>query len=132
MCATFLPQELRERVLRGKYRIPFYMSTDCENLLKKFLILNPTKRGTLEVRGVPGVVWGALQCSRGTPSISWHGSGHLWSTPKSSRHPQHNPSCPWRASPPLKMALGDHRDPKGDLRKILNVTPRRPPNVGTA
>lgn len=43
-------QELRERVLRGKYRIPFYMSTDCENLLKKFLILNPSKRGSLEVR----------------------------------------------------------------------------------
>lgn len=42
-------QELRERVLRGKYRIPFYMSTDCENLLKKFLILNPSKRGSLEV-----------------------------------------------------------------------------------
>ena len=47
--SLFLPQELRERVLRGKYRIPFYMSTDCENLLKKFLILNPSKRGTLEV-----------------------------------------------------------------------------------
>ncbi|XP_073410659.1 serine/threonine-protein kinase MARK2-like [Dendrobates tinctorius] len=43
-------KELRERVLRGKYRIPFYMSTDCENLLKKFLILNPSKRGTLEVK----------------------------------------------------------------------------------
>lgn len=42
-------QELRERVLRGKYRIPFYMSTDCENLLKKFLVLNPTKRASLEV-----------------------------------------------------------------------------------
>ncbi|XP_033030797.1 serine/threonine-protein kinase MARK2 isoform X3 [Lacerta agilis] len=41
-------KERRERVLRGKYRIPFYMSTDCENLLKKFLILNPSKRGTLE------------------------------------------------------------------------------------
>ncbi|KAM6895057.1 serine/threonine-protein kinase MARK2 isoform 12-T12 [Lycodopsis pacificus] len=41
-------KELRERVLRGKYRIPFYMSTDCENLLKKFLILNPSKRGSLE------------------------------------------------------------------------------------
>nr|CAB3263651.1 MAP/microtubule affinity-regulating kinase 3 [Phallusia mammillata] len=40
-------KELRERVLRGKYRIPFYMSTDCEQLLKKFLILNPSKRGTL-------------------------------------------------------------------------------------
>lgn len=42
-------QELRERVLRGKYRIPFYMSTDCENLLKRFLVLNPTKRASLEV-----------------------------------------------------------------------------------
>ncbi|XP_076097817.1 MAP/microtubule affinity-regulating kinase 3-like isoform X10 [Mytilus galloprovincialis] len=41
-------KELRERVLRGKYRIPFYMSTDCENLLKKFLVLNPTKRASLE------------------------------------------------------------------------------------
>ncbi|KAJ8959368.1 hypothetical protein NQ318_022054 [Aromia moschata] len=35
--------ELRERVLRGKYRIPFYMSTDYENLLKKFLVLNPRR-----------------------------------------------------------------------------------------
>jgi MAP/microtubule affinity-regulating kinase len=42
-------RELRERVLRGKYRIPFYMSTDCENLLKKFLVLNPLKRASLEV-----------------------------------------------------------------------------------
>ena len=46
----YSPQELRERVLRGKYRIPFYMSTDCENLLKKFLVLNPMKRASLEVR----------------------------------------------------------------------------------
>uniref|UniRef100_A0AAY4DJT4 non-specific serine/threonine protein kinase n=1 Tax=Denticeps clupeoides TaxID=299321 RepID=A0AAY4DJT4_9TELE len=41
-------KELRERVLRGKYRIPFYMSTDCENLLKKLLVLTPGKRGSLE------------------------------------------------------------------------------------
>uniref|UniRef100_A0A8B9GTN0 non-specific serine/threonine protein kinase n=1 Tax=Astyanax mexicanus TaxID=7994 RepID=A0A8B9GTN0_ASTMX len=41
-------KELRERVLRGKYRIPFYMSTDCENLLKRLLVLNPVKRGSLE------------------------------------------------------------------------------------
>ncbi|CAF0992093.1 unnamed protein product [Adineta steineri] len=41
-------KELRERVLRGKYRIPFYMSTDCETLLKKFLVLNPTRRAALE------------------------------------------------------------------------------------
>ena len=42
-------KELRERVLRGKYRIPFYMSTDCEALLKKLLVLNPEKRSSLEV-----------------------------------------------------------------------------------
>ncbi|CAB1348721.1 unnamed protein product, partial [Coregonus sp. 'balchen'] len=42
--------ELRERVLRGKYRVPFYMSTDCEGILRRFLVLNPTKRCTLEVR----------------------------------------------------------------------------------
>lgn len=49
LSAVSVLQELRERVLRGKYRIPFYMSTDCENLLKRFLVLNPAKRGTLEV-----------------------------------------------------------------------------------
>lgn len=48
-CFLCLLKELRERVLRGKYRIPFYMSTDCENLLKKLLVLNPIKRGSLEV-----------------------------------------------------------------------------------
>lgn len=31
-----------------RFRIPFYMSTDCENLLKKFLVLNPAKRASLE------------------------------------------------------------------------------------
>uniref|UniRef100_A0A1I8IG50 non-specific serine/threonine protein kinase n=2 Tax=Macrostomum lignano TaxID=282301 RepID=A0A1I8IG50_9PLAT len=41
-------KELRERVLRGKYRIPFYMSTDCETLLKRMLVLNPLKRHSLE------------------------------------------------------------------------------------
>ena len=40
-------KELREKVLRGKYRIPFYMSTDCENLLKRFLVLTPTRRSAL-------------------------------------------------------------------------------------
>uniref|UniRef100_A0A8C6SY25 MAP/microtubule affinity-regulating kinase 3 n=1 Tax=Neogobius melanostomus TaxID=47308 RepID=A0A8C6SY25_9GOBI len=41
-------KELRERVLRGKYRVPFYMSTDCEVILRRFLVLNPTKRCSLE------------------------------------------------------------------------------------
>lgn len=37
-------------MLRGKYRVPFYMSTDCEGILRRFLVLNPAKRCTLEVR----------------------------------------------------------------------------------
>eukprot|EP00043_Microstomoeca_roanoka_P010609 m.100556 g.100556 ORF g.100556 m.100556 type:complete len:586 (-) comp14942_c3_seq1:121-1878(-) len=40
-------KDLRARVLRGKYRIPFFMSTECEDLLKKFLVLNPTRRTNL-------------------------------------------------------------------------------------
>eukprot|EP00045_Choanoeca_perplexa_P009187 m.87635 g.87635 ORF g.87635 m.87635 type:complete len:607 (+) comp14787_c0_seq1:264-2084(+) len=40
-------KELRDRVVRGKYRIPFYMSTDCERLLRRFLVLVPSKRCNL-------------------------------------------------------------------------------------
>ncbi|KAI3364698.1 hypothetical protein L3Q82_011480 [Scortum barcoo] len=47
-------KELRERVLRGKYRIPFYMSTDCENLLKRFLVLNPPSTEPRETRDSGG------------------------------------------------------------------------------
>lgn len=50
-------KELRDRVLRGKYRIPFYMTTDCENLLKKFLVLNPAKRASLEVSVLLPFAW---------------------------------------------------------------------------
>ncbi|VDQ03741.1 unnamed protein product [Trichobilharzia regenti] len=40
--------ELRERVLRGTYRVPYYMTHECEMLLKKMLVLNPAKRITLQ------------------------------------------------------------------------------------
>lgn len=40
-------RELRERVLKGKYRIPFYMSTECEQLLKRFLVIAPSRRANL-------------------------------------------------------------------------------------
>ncbi|KAJ3091008.1 Map microtubule affinity-regulating kinase [Quaeritorhiza haematococci] len=54
--------KLRARVLAGKFKIPFYMSTemkpdssfypllalDCERLIKRMLVLDPTKRATLE------------------------------------------------------------------------------------
>ena len=67
-------RELRERVLKGKYRIPFYMSTDCENLLKKFLVLNPNKRATLETimkdrwMNTGSVYWSLLTTEIGKPS----------------------------------------------------------------
>ena len=40
--------ELRERVLKCQYRIPFFLSTECENLLKGQLVVEPEKRLTLE------------------------------------------------------------------------------------
>ncbi|CAH8587993.1 unnamed protein product [Schistosoma turkestanicum] len=41
-------KELRERVLRGTYRVPYYMTHECEMLLKKMLVLNPSKRISLQ------------------------------------------------------------------------------------
>ncbi|KAL3884296.1 hypothetical protein ACJMK2_024444 [Sinanodonta woodiana] len=40
-------QMLRDRVLSGRFRIPFFMSTDCENLIRRMLVLEPTKRFTI-------------------------------------------------------------------------------------
>ncbi|ORY53561.1 Pkinase-domain-containing protein [Rhizoclosmatium globosum] len=42
-------QEMRESVCRGKYRIPFYLSDQCEKLLRKFLVRDPFKRSTLDL-----------------------------------------------------------------------------------
>ncbi|XP_044578560.1 serine/threonine-protein kinase SIK2-like [Cotesia glomerata] len=40
-------QSLRDRVLSGRFRIPYFMSTDCESLIRKMLVLEPTKRYTI-------------------------------------------------------------------------------------
>ncbi|KAK0098691.1 hypothetical protein PV326_005102 [Microctonus aethiopoides] len=40
-------QSLRDRVLSGRFRIPYFMSTDCESLVRKMLVLEPTKRYTI-------------------------------------------------------------------------------------
>ncbi|XP_045479260.1 serine/threonine-protein kinase SIK2-like isoform X2 [Harmonia axyridis] len=37
-------QALRDRVLSGRFRIPYFMSSDCESLIRKMLVLEPTKR----------------------------------------------------------------------------------------
>ncbi|KAK3107528.1 hypothetical protein FSP39_016792 [Pinctada imbricata] len=37
-------QMLRDRVLQGRFRIPFFMSTDCEHLIRRMLVRDPSKR----------------------------------------------------------------------------------------
>merc|ERR1719342_707740 len=37
-------QSLRDRVLSGRFRIPFFMSSDCESLIRRILVLDPQKR----------------------------------------------------------------------------------------
>lgn len=37
-------QALRDRVLSGRFRIPYFMSSDCESLIRKMLVLEPCKR----------------------------------------------------------------------------------------
>lgn len=41
-------QSLRDRVLSGRFRIPFFMSSDCESLIRKMLVLDPTRRYTID------------------------------------------------------------------------------------
>uniref|UniRef100_A0A8B9RIF6 non-specific serine/threonine protein kinase n=1 Tax=Astyanax mexicanus TaxID=7994 RepID=A0A8B9RIF6_ASTMX len=38
---------LRQRVTEGRFRIPFFMSEDCENLIRKMLVVDPAKRITV-------------------------------------------------------------------------------------
>uniref|UniRef100_F6W0L0 non-specific serine/threonine protein kinase n=1 Tax=Monodelphis domestica TaxID=13616 RepID=F6W0L0_MONDO len=38
---------LRQRVLEGRFRIPFYMSQDCETLIRRMLVVDPAKRITI-------------------------------------------------------------------------------------
>ncbi|MCL4160433.1 UNVERIFIED_CONTAM: hypothetical protein GTU68_034726, partial [Idotea baltica] len=41
-------RELKENIFRCRYKIPFFMSTDCEFLLKKMIVFNPKLRSSLE------------------------------------------------------------------------------------
>uniref|UniRef100_A0A0A1XES8 non-specific serine/threonine protein kinase n=1 Tax=Zeugodacus cucurbitae TaxID=28588 RepID=A0A0A1XES8_ZEUCU len=40
-------QSLRDRVLSGRFRIPFFMSSDCEHLIRRMLVLEPSRRYTI-------------------------------------------------------------------------------------
>ncbi|XP_045134341.1 serine/threonine-protein kinase SIK2-like [Portunus trituberculatus] len=39
---------LRDRVLSGRFRIPYFMSSDCEQLVRKMLVLDPARRYTVQ------------------------------------------------------------------------------------
>ncbi|XP_061392886.1 serine/threonine-protein kinase par-1 [Musca vetustissima] len=41
-------QSLRDRVLSGRFRIPFFMSSECEHLIRRMLVLEPSRRYTIE------------------------------------------------------------------------------------
>ena len=41
-------QELRSRVLSGRYRIPYFLSRNCESLIQRILVLDPVKRYTVQ------------------------------------------------------------------------------------
>uniref|UniRef100_A0A182N648 non-specific serine/threonine protein kinase n=1 Tax=Anopheles dirus TaxID=7168 RepID=A0A182N648_9DIPT len=41
-------QSLRDRVLSGRFRIPFFMSSDCESLIRKMLVLDPARRFSID------------------------------------------------------------------------------------
>ncbi|XP_060106438.1 serine/threonine-protein kinase SIK2 isoform X2 [Heteronotia binoei] len=38
---------LRQRVLEGRFRIPYFMSEECEHLIRRMLVLDPAKRLTI-------------------------------------------------------------------------------------
>src|ERR1700689_1282903 len=38
---------LRNRVTAGKFRIPFFMSSNCEHLIRHILVVDPSKRLTI-------------------------------------------------------------------------------------
>lgn len=54
MLAGYLPfcdpdtSQLYKKVLSGSFRFPTWMSSDAKDLISKILVINPTKRATLE------------------------------------------------------------------------------------
>ncbi|KAL1455541.1 hypothetical protein WDU94_009630 [Cyamophila willieti] len=51
---------LKQRILFGKFRIPFYMSAECEHLIRNMLVLDPTRRLTLTQ--ISNHKWMAMNC----------------------------------------------------------------------
>ncbi|XP_075703371.1 serine/threonine-protein kinase SIK1 [Rhinoderma darwinii] len=69
---------LRQRVLEGRFRIPYYMSQDCESLLRRMLVVEPGKR--LNIAQIRHHRW--FQCAS-PPQPSLHNDPP---TPKPCEH----------------------------------------------
>ncbi|KAL0973018.1 hypothetical protein UPYG_G00197810 [Umbra pygmaea] len=53
---------LRQRVLEGRFRIPYFMTEDCEHLIRRMLVLDPSKR--LSVAQIKEHKWMSLDVPR--------------------------------------------------------------------
>lgn len=51
--------DLKRRVLQGRFRIPFFMSSDCENLIRHMLVVDVNKRYTInQIKGDRWIIQG--------------------------------------------------------------------------
>ncbi|KAJ8280626.1 hypothetical protein GJAV_G00057040 [Gymnothorax javanicus] len=58
---------LRQRVLEGRFRIPYFMTEDCEHLIRRMLVLDPCKR--LSVAQIKEHRWMALEVPVQRPTL---------------------------------------------------------------
>uniref|UniRef100_A0A8C6T8M0 non-specific serine/threonine protein kinase n=1 Tax=Neogobius melanostomus TaxID=47308 RepID=A0A8C6T8M0_9GOBI len=58
---------LRQRVLEGRFRIPYFMTEDCEHLIRRMLVLDPSKR--LSVAQIKEHKWMALEIPVSRPVL---------------------------------------------------------------
>lgn len=60
-------QDLRARVVKCQYRIPFFLSSQCEHLLKGLLVLDPERR--LSLHQIASHPWSKMGCSKHPPTV---------------------------------------------------------------
>jgi len=60
--------DLRERVLKGQFRIPFFLSRDCELLLRGLLVIDPARR--LSIAQIARHPWTSSSRGRQNPATT--------------------------------------------------------------
>ncbi|XP_053086259.1 serine/threonine-protein kinase SIK2a isoform X4 [Pangasianodon hypophthalmus] len=64
---------LRQRVLEGRFRIPYFMTEDCEHLIRRMLVLDPAKR--LALSQIRQHRWMVQEVPSPKPQLNWQGVG---------------------------------------------------------